>query len=194
MREPIEPQLERYASSVEEYLKGGPDYVQEMTVLINSLGEDWSQTELSPRILGDISCHLVVRGRNYTDGKIEIELAVIPDRKDRYNGVNPGIIIAYNKRFRLVTGAISNRTNQVIGGKDKIELPPLRNVSGILAPYEDAFCQAIANKTKKPVRRTVSTEKGPDSRLVTNYLKRGYSQRPESDETFQSLFRDFLPE
>jgi len=192
MREPIELQLERYASSEEEYLKGGPDYVREMTILITSFGGDWSQAELSPRILGNIDCHLVVRGRDH-DGEIEIELAVIPDGKDSYNGVRPGIIIGYNKRSRLVTGAINNRTNQIIH-EDRIELPPLRNISGILAPYEDAFCQAIANKTKKLVRRTVSTEKGPNSKLVTNYLKRDYIQRPESDETFQSLFKDFLPE
>ena len=72
-------------------------------------------------------------------------------------------------RIRII-GEIHNDTSR----SNRLQQQPVRNFSGLVAPYEDAYAQAVANTSGLIVVRFVSTNLGVHSTLVQNYLARNY--------------------
>lgn len=87
-----------------------------------------------------------------------------------------------------VTGSFFNRSHEA----DDLRQPPIRNISGVIAPYEDALCILAAKRTGKPALREVATALPPNSRYVTNYLRRGY-ERESDDQERTGMIRKSFP-
>ena len=84
-----------------------------------------------------------------------------------------------------VSDHYDNHTHRGSQSKDK----PVRNVSGILAPYEDAVCQYVADVTGKKVHREIITGQKADSRFVRNFLNRGFAPVPGSVGIAEKVFQ-----
>lgn len=106
-------------------------------------------------------------------GDISVIMEIINDQGKLINGRRCGAVFGYNPRDRRlisVTGEFHNDSHRPSVLMDT----PIRNVSGVIAPLEDALCQAIANKMKVTARRQVYTNQVTGSRFVRNYEARGY--------------------
>lgn len=113
-----------------------------------------------------------------------------------YGRASGGLEYYLNKRDQgriVVTGNFLNNTRK--GDSEAVQPPVVRNFSGVIAPYEDALCQAIADNEGANVRREVHTKQPVERRFVQNYLDRGYTFiEPEGKpEEWHYLVKDFEP-
>ena len=91
----------------------------------------------------------------------------------------------------IIEASYSNHSHK----SDKMFEPPIRNISGIMAPYEDALCQYIANLTSSEVHRIpdISID-AKETRFAKNYLNRGYRKVESSSADSLILCKKFEPQ
>jgi len=128
-----------------------------------------------------------------TEGSRKIHIRIVNEHGEPINRPSGYDFIYYpgtTEAEIMVTGIAFNNTHR----REVIKQKPVRNLSGIMAPYEDAICQNIANKSGKSVRRRVKTSEPVDSKFVQNYLRRGYGRTPDrGDDRGGTLVRLFFP-
>lgn len=104
-----------------------------------------------------------------------------------------------------LAGSIHNNSirHELDDRLDPKEYPdsPISNISGVLAPWEEALCQSIADIRRCKVIRSVSTSASPTSRFVQNYYRRGFRDEPDEiwqelgyDVPFVDVYKEYLPQ
>lgn len=109
-----------------------------------------------------------------------------PQGKDNY----VGIAIKYDPIDSVVYGDYENGSAHI--STDLQMKHPICNISGILAPIEDAFSQTMALKHEKSVQRVVFTDQPEKSRFIQNYIKRGYAHSVSDDRQNFILEKEFV--
>lgn len=146
-----------------EYLNGSKKYLEQMRNVVANSTNPYLPTEIDSPILDDSGYKILIQRINQP-GSNQYTLYI-----DGPQSNQSGVDLIINPEL-IVRGYVGNKSSGHNVAK------PLRNVSGILAPIEDAFCQAIADASidKRTAIREVSTYHTPDSRFVQNYIRRGY--------------------
>jgi len=92
----------------------------------------------------------------------------------------PGValVVSDSDTKLRVEGIVQNYSNEALNSSN----PAIRNITGVIAPYEDALCLELARNTGKEVIRQVNTPHAVNSQIVQNYLRRGYTLTHDSRE------------
>ena len=157
------------------YLNSYPDFVPVILPIVKNLPGAIMATEVNSQTLAftpyKVACHgkrLYVGSEVVTEFHIDV---VNRDGTEITSGHN-GVALDYYEERGTVQGHIDNDTHRHT--PLKVGSQPIRNLSGVVGPIEDAFCQVVANESKRTITRLVKTYQKKDSRLVQNYMKRGY--------------------
>lgn len=179
---PLEPNV------TEEYLRDYQSFIAPLVNIVQTLPDRNTPVEIATPALETTPYKLIAYTKSGY-GEIHLHLRVVNQDNSNINGGQAGMNLFYNAGNKTVTGNAFNHTRPE---NRPIRQSPIRNVSGILAPLEDAFCQALADTRKETVTRDFITERPIFSRFVQNYLSRGY-KRVESRKGTVRLKRVFTP-
>lgn len=131
---------------------------------------------IKPAPLENTSYYLTLCERDgFDEGQRMVLIRLVDGEGNNINGHPSGGTFFYRPESVeipvKVSGVIVNNTHRV---KALVTKPPLRNLSGIMAPVEDAMCMYLAEALGKSVERTLHTSEPGNSRFVSNYRDRGY--------------------
>lgn len=124
------------------------------------------------------------------DNKTNLQIEIVDDSGVTAFGLDTTmeyLWIRYREDQVLVTNNIYNRSGENNRGRQ-----PVRNLSGILAPYEDALLYQIAANERKNVVFRIQTSMGVDTRFIKNYLERGFVLKENDDPTGEHPTRDLV--
>jgi hypothetical protein len=178
----------------EQYLNSGPDV---LPLIENIFDQDGSIT-VKPKALENSDYYLTLKIEpNGNSPMVVIELSdakgdpIIFTTKSDIDRT-PGATLGFGedpKGQLRVAGSVGNFSDKGVNSPN----PAIRNITGVIAPYEDAFCLALAKKSGKSVIRQVGTSHRMDSRMVQNYLKRGYVPEDPDSEKGGAIEKTFYP-
>lgn len=165
----------------DEYLNSGLQLVH----IIEQISADPDNHELivkpnaldnSPYYLRLIYKHLP----NFADAAY-FEMRIVDKDNRMVNDTDAGISIFYSVEEGQEVSVTASTFNYSHSAEN-IAQEPIRNVSAIVAPYEDAICIWLAKRyPDKVVRRSVDTLQPLSSRIVQNYMRRGFERIGMSD-------------
>ncbi|MCL4384165.1 hypothetical protein M1116_01830 [Patescibacteria group bacterium] len=176
---PIEPLISS------DYLNSG----QQKKAEINpEIFQDGKIQDLRPEPLHGSPYHLQIRNKN-TEGYLLTDVVVVDgagqevvDSECRLGLVMP----AETKGKEAVIAGVYFNASAGVKGK-----PAIRNLSGIVGPYEDALCQLYADQQGVAAQRRVTTNQAAQSRFVRNFVSRGFAV--ESWEGVLNITKTYNP-
>ena len=173
------------------------DYLHSAEVFLSQLdgllaGE---RVSIKPAPLEETPYHLILyETTDRREGKNMIVVRLVNSKEEHVNGIPSGAIFSYrpgtSEALVEVSGIFINNTHRV---REPTE-PPVCNLSGIIAPVEDAICFHLAGVLGRPVRRKVNTSEPTSSKFVRNYRRRGYGMGAIRQEGGVVLERLFFPQ
>lgn len=148
-----------------------PDYLDsasEKTEEITDLLETDLPILVKPQSLANSPYYLQIHKRIETPKQTQILMKIVKDDGSDVNGGTTGILMLEPGEAK-VTGSYDNHSHHRLAGDI-----PIRNFSGVTAPYEDAICLLFSSKIGTSVTRVVTTCQPEKSRFVQNYTNRGF--------------------
>lgn len=192
--EPIEPAIS------DDYLNSASQVIKELPAL-----ENGQTATLKPTALENTPYFLHISVEENTPSKkintnLSVRMRIVNQSGGGINGEKSGIDLFSSQPedgdYIEIINAIFNRSHLPdVDEADKVlKEAPIRNVSGIIAPYEDAICLVLAKKTGKNVKMRMNTSLPPHSRTVTQYQKKGYQRTSDNPDRTGTLFKWFPKE
>lgn len=164
---PVEPHVN------DIYINNPDSFFSKVSQLLVSKNKKWIVID-TPAL--DATRYKLFAWFEKSDAKVVYQFRVRNPDKTMINGADVGYTLGFNPKTGVVSGAIFNKSHQP-DNMEKITQNPIRNLSGVMAPIEDALCQVLSNVHQITVIRDFSTNQPRLSRYVTNYLRRGYVDR-----------------
>lgn len=157
---------------------------------------NFSFTLISPALSNSpyiLNCKLHISPGNHVRCELRIvnkDLSPINNEEKAKTGMN----LYYDDILKEVSTEVWNDSTKA--ASKPITQSPILNVSGILAPIDDGFCQAIAN-TWGPITGMFDTEKPKSendrARFISNYSKRGFTVKPTRLQNVLHMEKSFAP-
>ncbi|HEX8923286.1 MAG TPA: hypothetical protein VF828_00950 [Patescibacteria group bacterium] len=154
-----------------EYLKYTSSVIEEVMPVARMHKEIF----IRPELLDPVGYQIKISSINLFEDTPEMSVTfeILNKQKERINGMFCGLYNELDPRGKPrieVYGEFANNTHRAVSISER----PIRNMTGIIGPYEDAFCKVLATAYNREVKRKVFTNHGRESRLVQNYINRGY--------------------
>ncbi len=175
----------------ESYLNSYMNYVDLITKVVSTLPVSLSSSsthkpisEISVSPLDSSSFYVGCYGWK-NDRELFTALRIFCKKRSQTKTGYVGVALKYDPQGKVVFGEYENGSNA--------SQYPICNISGVLAPLEDAFVQSLANMNQAEIIRVVYTGQPLTSRFVQNYLLRGYNQYLGTNGQHNILERTFAP-
>ena len=183
---PIEPNVTpRYLLSAESVLNQ-----------IRGIHKSGYQKTIKPTALENTDYFLSFY--TYTDSGLSFILVRVVNKDGSdINNIKTGCDLNYNpydQRGPTVCGSYFNYSDKIDKVPQGIVQDPIRNISGVIAPYEDAICMSFAklkqNRETGVTRKVDTSRSNIEKRFVKNYTDRGF--RFEDNTTPLTLTKNFV--